>query len=196
VYRWAISNPTRKLASSTYSINLGEFQLNLSSSSISFISIITHDGSSPQTLRITMPTSIAPRYGVAPTNIPWWKPRNDNRLDLTVAIQMNKAITSVSSPSHPIGLTLGCAAKELQGDFEPSKAFVYLGDSAFLEKDIVVVISSQGLDMPRCSVERWLASEGAEETTDAYALTLVPKFDLPPLPTQGIYIKTLLSWSY
>ncbi|CAG8752184.1 1154_t:CDS:2, partial [Acaulospora colombiana] len=41
-----------------------------------------------------------------------------------------------------------------------------------------------GLDLPRCSVERWLASEGAEETTDAYALTLVPKFDLPPLPSQ------------
>jgi hypothetical protein len=133
-----------------------------------------------------MPTSIAPRYGVAPINIPWWKSNNSNRFDLTVAIQMNKAITSVSSPSHPIGLTLGCAAKELKGDFEPSKAFVYLGDSAFLEKDIVVVISAQGLDVPRCSVERWLASEGAEETTDAFALTLVPKFDLPPLPSQGM----------
>ncbi|PVF90955.1 vWA-like protein, partial [Serendipita vermifera] len=140
--------------------------------------------SSPQTLRITMPTSIAPRYGSPPTNIPWWKPNNHNRFDLKVAIQMNKDITSVSSPSHPIGLTLGCAEREPKGDFEPSKAFVYLGDSVFLEKDIVIVISAQGLDIPRCSVERWLASEGAEETTDAYALTLVPKFDLPPLPSQ------------
>jgi hypothetical protein len=100
---------------------------------------------------------------------------------------MNKPITSISSPSHLIGLTLGCAQRELRGDFEPSKAFVYLGDSTFLHKDIVIVISVQNLDTPRCSVERWLSSEGAEETTDAYALTFVPKFELPPLPRQGNY---------
>jgi hypothetical protein len=97
---------------------------------------------------------------------------------------MSKPVTSVSSPSHPIGLTLGCAQKELQGEFEPSKAFIYLGDSAFLDKDIVIVISAQGLDTPRCTMERWLSSDGAEETTDAYAITLVPKFDLPALPSQ------------
>ncbi|KIM20227.1 hypothetical protein M408DRAFT_30544 [Serendipita vermifera MAFF 305830] len=151
---------------------------------MSFVSIIPHDGSSPQALRITMPTAIAPRYGVAPTNIPWFKKNRGNRFELTVAVQMSKTVTSISSPSHPIGLTLGCAEKELTGDYEPSKVFVRLGNSAFLDKDIVIVISAQGLDAPRCTVERWLASEGAEETTDAYALTLVPKFDLPPLPSQ------------
>ena len=98
---------------------------------------------------------------------------------------MSKPVTSVSSPSHRIGLTLGCAEKELIGDYEPSKAFVYLEESAFLDKDIVIVIFAQGLDAPRCTAERWLSSEGAEETTDAYALTLVPKFDLPALPSQG-----------
>ncbi|KAG8840682.1 hypothetical protein FRB91_005777, partial [Serendipita sp. 411] len=97
---------------------------------------------------------------------------------------MNKAVTSISSPSHPIGLTLGCHQRELTGEYDPSKAFVYLGDSAMLDKDIVIVISAQGMDTPRCSVERWLKSDGAEETTDAYALTLVPKFELPALPSQ------------
>ncbi|KAG8822678.1 hypothetical protein FRC18_010973, partial [Serendipita sp. 400] len=151
---------------------------------ISFVSIIPHDGSSPQTLRITMPTAIAPRYGSAPTNIPWFPNNAQNRFDLSVSVQMNKPITSISSPSHPIGLTLGCHQRELSGDYEPSKAFVYLGDSAMLDKDIVIVISAQGMDTPRCSVERWLKNEGAEETTDAYALTLVPKFELPALPNQ------------
>jgi hypothetical protein len=138
-------------------------------------------------LRITIPTAIAPRYGIAPTNIPWFGKNSNNRFDLTVAVQMSKPVTSVSSPSHPIGLVLGSAEKELQGNYEPSMAFVHLGDSAFLDKDIVIVISAQGLDVPRCSVERWLSTEGAEETTDAYALTLVPKFDLPALPSQGQY---------
>jgi hypothetical protein len=132
-----------------------------------------------------MPTAIAPRYGAAPTNIPWWDPNRGNCFELSVAVQMNEPISSISSPSHPIGLTLGCAERELRRDFEPSKAFVYLGNSTFLDKDIVIVISSQNLDTPRCSIERWLASDGAEETTDAYALTFVPKFELPPLPEQG-----------
>jgi len=105
----------------------------LKSQSISFVSIVPHDGSAPQTLRITMPTAIAPRYGSTPTNIPWFGKNSQNRFDLTVAVQMSKPITSVSSPSHPIGLTLGCAEKELQGDFEPSKAFVYLGERESLE---------------------------------------------------------------
>jgi hypothetical protein len=169
---------------------------------MSFISIIPHDGSSPHALRITMPTSIAPRFGVSPANLRskpsnntrfsalWRKSGDHDRFKLTVSIQMNKAITSVSSPSHPIGLTLGCAEKELKGNFDPSKAFIYLANSTFLEKDIVVLISAQGLDAPRCSVERWLSSEGAEETTDAYALTLVPKFDLPSLSSQGSDIFT------
>jgi hypothetical protein len=153
--------------------------------SISFVSIIPHDGDSPQTLRITMPTAIAPRYGQGPPNIPWSTSNANNRFELTVAIQMSMPVTSVASPSHPLGLTLGSAEKQLKGDFDATKAFVYLSDTAFLDKDIVIVISAQGLDVPRCSVERWLASEGAEETTDAYALTLVPKFDLPALSSQG-----------
>ena len=132
-----------------------------------------------------MPTSIAPRYGVAPIDVPWAHKNSSSRFELTVAIQMNKPVTSVSSPSHPIGLTLGCSQKELTGDYEPCKAFVHLADATFLDKDIVIVVSAQGLDAPRCTVERWLKSDGAEETTDAYALTLVPKFDVPALPRQG-----------
>ncbi|CAG8673073.1 10641_t:CDS:2, partial [Acaulospora colombiana] len=120
----------------------------------------------------------------APTTVPWFVANTHNRFDLTVAIQMNKPVTSVSSPSHPIGLTLGCNERELKGEYEPCKAFVSLGASTFLDSDIVIVISAQGLETPRCSVERWFASEGAEETTDAYAFTFVPKFDLPALPSQ------------
>ena len=138
-----------------------------------------------------MPTAIAPRYGVPPPGASRFGGlegtiiSNGNRFELTAAIQMNKPITSVASPSHRIGMTLGCAERVMKGEFEPSKAFVYLTESTFLDKDIVVVISAQGLDIPRCCVERWLSSEGAEEITDAYALTLTPKFNLPPLPSQG-----------
>ena len=98
---------------------------------------------------------------------------------------MSKPIASISSPSHRISLTLGCAEKELTGDYEPSKAFVYLEEPMFLDNDIVIMISAQGLDAPRCTTEHWLSGDADEETTYAYALTLVPKFDLPALPSQG-----------
>ena len=98
---------------------------------------------------------------------------------------MSHPVTSVSSPTHPIGLTLGSATKELEGDYQPSRAFVHLNDSVFLDKDIVILVSAQKLDQPRCTVERWLGTANAAgETTDAFALTLVPKFDLPPMPAQ------------
>ncbi|KAG8848711.1 hypothetical protein FRB91_010548 [Serendipita sp. 411] len=51
---------------------------------ISFVSIVPHDGSSPQTLRITMPTAIAPRYGTAPTDIPWFGNNVQSRFELSV----------------------------------------------------------------------------------------------------------------
>jgi hypothetical protein len=72
-----------------------------------------------------------------------------------------------------------------RGSYEPSTAFIHFEHSAFLDTDIVIEISAEGLDLPRCSVERWYVSEGAEETTDAYALTVVPKFDIPSLSGQG-----------
>jgi hypothetical protein len=132
-----------------------------------------------------MPTVIAPRYGTPPANLPIWGPNRGNTMELSVSVHMTQAITAVSSPTHPVAMTLGSPVKELTGDFQPSKAYVYLHESStFLEKDVVILISSQKLDHPRCSVERYLPSEGAEETTDAYALTLVPRFNLPPLPGQ------------
>ena len=152
---------------------------------ISYVSVIGHDASTPEQLRLTMPTVIAPRYGTPPTGLPIWGPNRGNAMELSVSVHMTQPITAVSSPTHPVAMTLGSPVKVLTGDFQPSMAYIYLHESStFLEKDVVILISSQKLDHPRCSVERYLPSEGAEETTDAYALTLVPRFNLPPLPGQ------------
>ena len=82
-------------------------------------------------------------------------------------------------------MTLGSGTKEVSEDFQPNKAFVYLHEEkTFLEKDIVILVSSPKLDVPRCTVERRLPLGDIHEITDAYALTLVPRFNLPPLPAQ------------
>ena len=149
---------------------------------ISYVSIIGHDASTPEQLRLTIPIVIAPRYGTPPAT---WDPNLGNTMELSISVHMTQSITAVSSTTHPVAMTLGSPVKELTNDFQPSQAYIYLHESStFLEKDVVILISSQKLDHPRCSVERYLPSEGAEETTDAYALTLVPRFNLPPLPGQ------------
>jgi len=106
-------------------------------------------------------------------------------MELSVSIHMTQPITAVSSPTHPIALTLGSGTKEVSGDFRSNKAFIYLHEEkTFLEKDVVILVSSPKLDFPRCTVERHFPSGDVQEITDAYALTLVPRFNLPPLPAQ------------
>ncbi|KIM20225.1 hypothetical protein M408DRAFT_30542 [Serendipita vermifera MAFF 305830] len=165
---------------------------------ISFVSIISQDTSSSSSLRITIPTAIAPCYGVAPTNIPWFQNTYRNQFELTVAIQISKYVTSISSPSHPIWITLGCVEREITGDYKTSKAFAYLDDSAFLDKDVVIVISAEGLDAPRCTVERCIVDEGAEETTSLASSTTSPlaieheaNSELQPSPLAHVAVRRM-----
>lgn len=68
------------------------------------------------------------------------------------------------------------------GGFDVQKAYISLSSPAMLDKDIVVVLSCRNLDKQRCVVESYMNEDGS--ATDAYALTFVPRFKLPPLPRQ------------
>lgn len=105
---------------------------------------------------------------------------------------MNAPITAISSPTHPISVNLGRHTAN-SDDFTPNNGIVALHNSVFLETDVVVVISAQKLDHPRCVIERWPVSDGAEETTDAYALTFVPKVDMSPIQSQGSFTRIITS---
>jgi hypothetical protein len=156
--------------------------------SISFVSTISHDGESTDSLRLTVPVIIGQRYGDAP-----YQNMNANKRNtfaLNVSVQMNAPVTSISSPTHPISMILGRHANETTDQLNPLKAHISLHSETFLEKDVVLIIAAQKLDHPRCNVERWLEKDGAEETTDAYALTFVPKVDLPPVQAQGKLVES------
>lgn len=83
-------------------------------------------------------------------------------------------------------MKLGESTEEPSADFDPCKARVHLSSPSMLDKDIIITLTCQGLDKPRCTMETFLPDEGAQEYTEAYSLTLVPRFELPPLPAQGI----------
>jgi hypothetical protein len=117
---------------------------------------------------------------------------SSSALDFSVAVEMTSQIKAITSPSHPIAMKLGESTLEPSSEFDPMKARISLSSPTLLEKDIVIVLNCQGLDKPRCMVESFSPEEGGQEYTDAYALTLVPRFELPSLPSQGLS----LPWKY
>ena len=148
--------------------------------SITFISIIKHDGSLPNALRLMIPVSIAPRYGQVPTTIEGVIP-SGSKIDITISAAMTGVISSITSPTHPVALTLGVddPSNADQGAYDSTKAHISIEGGDYLDTDIVVVIASEYLDRPRCVVET-----SVEHQTSAFALSFVPHFNLPPLPSQ------------
>ncbi|KZW03696.1 VIT-domain-containing protein [Exidia glandulosa HHB12029] len=150
---------------------------------ISFVSIVSHDGKL-DTLRLTFPLSIAPNYGAPPPSLA--QSFDSIRgtapaVEFSVSFAMTSNITSVVSHTHPIALSLGTLFADSGAAFDPTQAHVSLNTSAMLDKDIVVVLKTDRLDYPRCVVER---SSRQGSASDAIALTLVPRFNVPPLPAQ------------
>jgi hypothetical protein len=64
------------------------------------------------------------------------------------------------------------------------KVHVSFTSPTLLDRDIIM-ISCVGLDKPRRTEEAYSPDEGVQEYTNAYSLTLVPRLDLPLLPSQG-----------
>jgi Mg-chelatase subunit ChlD len=146
---------------------------------ISLFSIVEHDGT-PDTLRLTFPTTIAPHYGRAPTSTT----STTSVVELTLGVTASAPIQSIKSTSHPIETVMGRTTESDAMDFDPTLSRVKLSSTQFLQTDVVVVIRYKGLDRPRCTVESFSVEEGAEEHTEAYALTIVPRFESAVIPSQ------------
>ena len=107
-------------------------------------------------LVLTIPTSIAPRYGVAPERYTENQSLITDGLRVNVQVSMPAAIRQMESRSHPISVELGAVAHRSFGKFavgassetfDPSKGRATLADtSAVLDRDFVLYIlcSSQG----------------------------------------------------
>lgn len=161
---------------------------------------LTDDGDVDQ-VRFVLPTTIAEKYGndsTGRTNV-----RNSTaanyKLDIIASIQMNQPIRSIASPSHSIETHLGVLEPQQSEDsFDPKHAHVTLAASAWLDRDLVITVKSSGLDAPRCTAETFQPlshpsapsvftipkTSGKPSPTIALALTLVPRFNLPPIERQ------------
>lgn len=97
-------------------------------------------------LVLTIPTSIAPRYGVVPDGYSAQQSSITEGLQLNVQASMPAAIRKMESRSHPISVEIGAVAAASSETFDPSKGRATLGGtSAVLYRDFVlhILCSSQ-----------------------------------------------------
>jgi von Willebrand factor A domain-containing protein 5 len=140
---------------------------------LTYITPLKHDTES-NAIRFTLPTAISPRYGDASDTGSSNVTSVGTGFELTLNANMPDQIQSISSPSHPIAMSLSGS----------SDAQVSLSNtSPALDKDIVILIAAKTIDEPHCMIEKH-PSTG----TNCAMLTLVPKFNLPRVPTEVIFI--------
>jgi hypothetical protein len=139
-------------------------------------------------LCFTIPTSIAPRYGTALSDLATYsdgKPiagaNKKGGMKISVQITMPSNIHSVQSPSHPITMHLGGHIKNVADDaFSPKHALASLSQtSTELGSDFVLFVKCADLASPRTLLQR----HNTKDNSKVLMVTLVPKFTLPPVPS-------------
>lgn len=134
-------------------------------------------------VRLQIPAYVGERYG---TPIPALESASHGtssrtRIRISTEIQTSGRIKSITSPSHPdivetrYSTHLGRASRR--------RSTVKFRSKTFLETDFVLVVKADGLDAPRCFAEIDRDPNGNGDTL-AMQLSIVPKFNLPPVPSQ------------
>ncbi|KAL2614042.1 hypothetical protein R1flu_025734 [Riccia fluitans] len=153
---------------------------------VTVISELKHDAQ-VDGIRFTLPTKIAPRYGQEPENLPSGISPDSRGIDITCAVTTTSPITSLQSPSHPISVGMGIHNTKggSSGEFDPCKGYATLSqkDTA-LDKDFVLLIVSAGSGEPQAILE----THPTIQNSRALLLSLVPKFNLPRIKPEIIFI--------
>ncbi|CAI7587167.1 unnamed protein product [Penicillium pancosmium] len=177
---------------------------------ITFIGELKQDAQSDG-IRYTLPNSIAPRYpdprdlprsgsifgGPRQETIqmPQWGLVKTSGIDITVDVQMEKSsiIRELQSPSHSVKVSLGCTSSTPSDSssgstFDPSQASASIRlakeNELLLERDFVLVVKADGLDNPTALLE----THSSIPDQRALMVTLVPKFNLPPIKPEVIFV--------
>ncbi|KAI0078065.1 VIT-domain-containing protein [Panus rudis PR-1116 ss-1] len=130
-------------------------------------------------VRFQLPMVIGQRYGTLPSGmkgVTHVGPKTRVRIDIFV--QTRGTIKTITSPTHS---TISVKPyKNHRNEISRHRATVKLRSSNYLNCDFVLSIQANGLDAPRCFVEHHPSGDGSL----AMQLTMVPKFDLPPVQSQ------------
>lgn len=121
-------------------------------------------------VRFHLPLVAGERYGQLPEGMQGARALTSRRVDINVDVRMKDTIRSITSPSHTITHRSNANATTHQS--------ISFQSDQFLKVDFVLAIKADGLDIPRCF------AEAHPNGTTALQLTMVPKFNFPPIPVQ------------
>ncbi|KAH9240858.1 hypothetical protein K456DRAFT_1822403 [Colletotrichum gloeosporioides 23] len=156
---------------------------------IAYLGELKHDAE-VDGIRLTIPTSIAPRYGSYPGTL-MEKPSNvssKDGIEIIVDAEMpdGSAIKSIQSPSHPIAVFVG-STSTMSADATPSlqlaSATLSLG-TAELERDFIVQIIATNTSNPIAVLE----THPTIPHQQAIMATLVPKFKLATTKPEVVFV--------
>ncbi|KAK8079386.1 WAS/WASL-interacting protein family member 1 [Apiospora hydei] len=157
---------------------------------ISCLGELKHDAQN-NGLRLTIPTTIAPRYGSYPGSLQTphaASATTHGGMKITVDAQVSSGsrITSIQSPSHQIAVTTGrtsTASDQEELSFEKASATLSLG-TAELDKDFVLQMTATEIGNPVAILEEHPSMPDQK----AIMATLVPKFELAPEKPEVVFV--------
>jgi von Willebrand factor type A domain len=134
-------------------------------------------------VRFQLPMGVGQRYGTPPPELESAHGHSSHtRIRLTAQIQTSGKIQHITSPSHQADIS-EVAYLTHHGRPSRRRSTIKFKSRTFLDRDFVLIIEAEGLDTPRCFAELD-DPNGRGSATIAMQLTLIPKFDLPPIKAQ------------
>jgi hypothetical protein len=154
---------------------------------ITYLGELKHDAQ-VDGIRLTIPCTIAPRYGSYPGAAPERPNVGSNggaKITVDAEVSHGSNITSIQSPSHQLAITLGrtSTAPNAEMSFRKASATLALG-TAELDKDFILQVKATNTSNPTAILEH----HSSIPNHRALMATLVPKFTLPPEKPEIVFV--------
>ena len=155
---------------------------------ITYVQELKHDAE-VDGIRLTIPTSISPRYGSYPGKLQDSSAVDNSKgISLTIDVSMAEGIPikRIISPSHPIEVSIGSlSTSTIDEDASISKASATLAlGTTELEKDFVLQVIAKDVGIPQAILE----THPNLPNQRALMTTLVPKFNLKSQKPEIIFL--------
>ncbi|KAJ2996073.1 hypothetical protein NUW58_g1087 [Xylaria curta] len=140
--------------------------------------------------RFTIPSFIAPRYGATHNDVlssPLLSPTVQDAIQIVVDVQSPEGcpILGIQSPSHPIAVTIGRSTDMPTEAFLPHRGSATLSLNSYsLDKDFAVMVNVANANIPKALLE----THPTIPNQHALLVTLVPRFQLPPTPSEVVFV--------
>ncbi|KAL8838521.1 MAG: hypothetical protein Q9170_002101 [Blastenia crenularia] len=176
-------------ASDVFSTRLGNIPANEKVHvEISYVGELKHDAEADG-IRFTIPTRIAPRYGTLESTQSKEGSSVQEKGGMSIIVDASVAkgsfIRGIQSPTHPIAVTMGSTSTSGDADPEMHQASATLSlGSTELDKDFVLIVLTKEIGTPKAILE----SHPNLPNQRALMLTLVPKFSLPPISPEIVFV--------